>query len=248
MTVLVLTCLLAVKSGSLAADEKIDGWQLQQKSRLGGKIDLFVCKSAVRIVFPKNGMVFLAAAPWKQTYLYCTRTGHVFKSSFSHVSSPYTRAMAFFDGTELSQIKVQFKGPEDLLGFPSRLFVETPEQEKRLREMYKNKEVTGRTPGKLKYVVTDYFKTEPQVGLAISRFFAFPETRSVPLQFTFTTLSNEPFEELVTLSCKPIKMSSGGFVLPSGLKTVIDGRMVLVPEHAEEDSGFNLLLGGERGK
>jgi hypothetical protein len=237
-----LSGLFAQDAQSEEPEGDLDGWELEQKLRIVGKIDLFVCRSAVRIDFPKSGMVFVATSPWKEAYFYCRRTGHMFKTSFRQVSSPYAGTMDLADGCKLSQLKAVFRCAQVAAGIPGKLFVEPPGQEERLKALYKSGELTARMPAKLKYIVSDYFKTPPEIGAVISRIYILPETESVPLQFSFTNLVHEPGVELTTYSCKPARLSRNVIAPPRGLKAVKDARLVIVPENAQDDSAMNLML------
>ena len=223
---------------------KIDGWLLHQRLRIGGSVDLFLSKSALRLVLTKSGLVFVASAPWQEAYIYCKATGRIYRTSFSKLSSPYVGSMALFDGNILSQLKVVSRGKGETAGITCKLFSELPGEDKRLIALYKRGEITGRTPAKLKYLVTDQLKLAPQIATAISRFYALPDTGYVPLEFSFLNVADEKGEELSTSSCKAVKLNPADFTPPPGLKAVTDSRLVLVPDQSDEENGIDLMMMG----
>lgn len=152
--------------------------------------------------------------------------------------------MALFDGNVLSQMKVVCQGKGETAGIACKLFSQLPGEEKRVVALYKKGEVTGRTPAKLKYLVTDQFHLAPQVATAITRFYALPDTGHVPLEFSFLNVANEKGEELSTSSCKAVKLDPADFLPPAGLKSVTDSRLVLVPDHTDEEDGLDLMMMG----
>lgn len=129
-----------------------------------------------------------------------------------------------------------------MVGIKCQILVEPPGQEKRLRELFRKGDITGRAPGKLKYIVTDQLKTPPQIGSALARFYALPDTKSIPLEFSGMTVSGDRNEELKTYSCKAAKFKQSDFALPRGLKSVTDARLVLVPEKGNEEDGMDLMM------
>jgi hypothetical protein len=52
-----------------AADTMLDGWKLSQWCRGDCNLDVYVTKSAVRMVIPKNGLVVLSFAPYIATVI-----------------------------------------------------------------------------------------------------------------------------------------------------------------------------------
>jgi len=220
----------------------IDGWKLQQWLRIGGDVELCISKSAMRMTISKSKLVLLASAPWKDAYIYCKNTGRIYKTPFSKIASPYLGAMALWDGGVTTQVKVIPAKQEEMVGIKCQVLSEPPGQQKRLTELFRKGDLTGRAPGKLKYRVTDQLKTPPQIGAALARFYALPETQSVPLEFNCTTVSGDKNEELKTYACKPTKFSEADFALPKGLKEVNDARLVLVPDSSEEGNGIDLMM------
>jgi hypothetical protein len=234
---------LASVAPSQAADGDLDGWKLSQWVREDGFIDVSICKSAVRIFIPKNGLVVLAAAPWKEANLYCTKTGNIFKTTPAKFHNPYLSAMAMFDGGSIADIDAVLKGPTKSLDIPCRSYIAPPAFSQRQMAKFKNGTIAGRAPLKIEYVVTDHFKTDPHVGQIISRFYALPQTDSVPLQLNYTTVTLDPLKQLNTSSCKKVKIKASDFKLPPGLKAVGDGRSVLVPDNS--DGALDLMMMGQ---
>jgi hypothetical protein len=223
------------------AEPTIDGFQLKQNQRLGGDVDLSVCPSALKITFSKSGLSLIARAPWKEAFLVCKPTGRVYKTNFDQVASPYLGAMALFDGGT-NQVKTIPSKTEEMVGIKCQVFVDPPGQEKRLRELFHKGDVTGRAPGKLKYIVTRQLNTPPQIGSALARFYALPDTQGIPLEFSSLTVSGDKNEELKTFSCKAAKFKQSDFALPTGLKSVRDARLVLVPDKGNEENGMDLMM------
>jgi hypothetical protein len=220
----------------------IDGWKLQQWKREDGIIDVYLCKTAVRIVIPKNGLNVQASAPWKEACLYCTKTNNIFKTPLAKFRNPYLSTMAIFDGGSITDIPLALKGPTKHLGIPCVSYVDVPGFSQRQMAKKKNGSITDRAPLTFNYVVSDNFKVDPEIGHLMSAFYAMPRTTSVPLQFTLTNVILEPGAELKTSSCKKLKLKASDFKLPPGLKEVKESMAVLVPDNS--DGSLDLLMMG----
>ncbi|MBU6453692.1 MAG: hypothetical protein KGS72_18070 [Cyanobacteria bacterium REEB67] len=224
-----------------SANTDVEGWELTQRVRLTGNIDVSICKTGVRLFVPENGLVIIAAAPWKEAYFYCKKTGNIYKTPFARVTNPYLKAMALWTGSEFSAVKVVLKGPVKSLGRPCLRYVEAPGSEQQLASQYKKGEIDGRAPKRLEYIVTNYFDTDPHVGWFIARFCTLPSTDRVPLQFKYTSVDEHSATELATYSCKRVKLKSTDFEPPHGLNLVNDSCQVLVPDNSE--GSIDMMMG-----
>jgi len=231
---------------ALAGDIECDGWKLEQWSRETGRLDVYVEKSAVRIFVPKSGMTVIASEPWQEAYIYCGKTGKIFKSPVAKFRNPYIGALALFDGGILADIKTVAKGPAKVKDISCQAYVETAGFSKRQLDKYKAGQVAARAPMHLEYMITNQLKVDPHVGQIMSKFYAVPTTSSVPLQFKFTSVKLENNEQLLTYSCKKIKIKASEFRLPPGLKAVNDGMKILTPDNSAD--GLDLMMMGTKVK
>ncbi len=215
---------------------------LQQWQREDGIVEVFMCKTAVRIFIPKNGLCVVASAPWKETSLYCTKTHNVYKSPTSNFHNPYLSAMAMFDGGSFADVHVVLKGSTKILDIPAKTYIEPPGFSQRQVAKHRGGIVADRAPLKLEFVATDYFKTDPHIDQIISQFYALPHCQGVPLNLSYTTVEAVALKQLTTSKCKKVKIKASDFALPPGLKAVNDGRSVLVPD--SQDGGLDLMMMG----
>jgi hypothetical protein len=208
---------------------------------LTGSVNVAFCKTAVRIVVPKSGLVVVTTAPWKVAYYYCKKTGNICKIQYEKIANPYNKLMSLSAANELSAIKVVPKGPATYLGRPCLSYIEPPGLGQTLTDLHKKGEVDGRAPLKLEYIVSDDYKIDPHVGWFVSRFFALPQTNSVPLQLKYTTVINRQAVEIETYQCKRIRLKATDFQPPSGLKAVSDSCKVVVTENS--DGALEMMMG-----
>lgn len=237
-----VSCFLFPAAAKAAGAAELSGYKLHQSLRIGGDVDLYVCPTALRVCFVKSRLNFVTRAPWKEAYLYCQDTGQIFRTPFSKVVSPYQQAMALFDGAITTQVKVLPRKSEKLLGVNCRICEDPPGQAQKLTELFKKGDITGRAPGKLRFVMTDSLKVPPQLASALSRFYALPDSSGVPLEFSFTTVGGDKMHELRTFKISPEKFLNADFDPPTGLKWVKDGRLVLVPAGQGEENGIDLMM------
>ncbi|MBP9090787.1 hypothetical protein KBI23_07125 [bacterium] len=228
-------------SPALAIEKDLDGWELAQRVRLTGSTNVSFCKTAVRIVVPKSGLVVTAAAPWKVAYFFCKETNKIYKVPFERITNPYNKLMSFSSANELAAIKVVLKGPARFLGRPCLSYVEPPGLGQKLAALHKKGEVDSRVPLKLEYIVSDDFKVDPHIGWFVARFCALPQTNSVPLQLKYTTVNNQKAVEIETYQCKKVKLNPSDFEPPHGLKAVSDSCNVLVPDSS--DGALEMMMG-----
>jgi hypothetical protein len=233
---------LASFAPAQAADGQLDGWKLAQWSREEGNLDVCICKSAVRIFIAKSGLVVLACAPWKEVDFYCTKTGKVFKTPMAKFHNPWSGTMALWDGGGLSSIDLVLKGPIKIKDIPCQMYVQTPGFSRRQMARYTSASTADRSPMTVEYAVSDDFKTAPQVGQIVSRFYALPSTSSLPIQFTYTSVVYRLHKQLTMSACKKAKFKASDFKLPPGLKIVNDGMAVIVPDNS--DGGLDLMMMG----
>lgn len=226
-----------------ANDGEVDGWILSQTVRETGNLQVYVCKSALRIYMPKNGLVVLASAPWKEAALYCTKTGNIYRTKLSDFHNPYIKTMTMFDGEALCDVEVALKGTTESVGLPCKYYIEKPGFKQKQLAKKRNGTVTGRAPLELKYIVTDELKLDPHIGQTISKFYSLPSTDSVPLQFIYINVVHERDTQLTTLSCKRAKLRTAQFRVPPGLKAVNEGMSVLVPDRS--DGALDLMMMGQ---
>jgi hypothetical protein len=227
---------------TLAADSEVDGWKLTQWEREIGILDVYFTKSSVRLFCAKNGLTIVASAPWKDVSMYCSKTGNVFSSPMDKFRNPYLNTISMFDGGNFTDIKVVLKGQSKQLDLACQTFIEPPNFSQRQLAKYKNGMIIGRAPFSLEFVTTNQFNLDPQVGRIISRFYALPQTDSVPIRLTYTSVSREAEKQLTTSACKKIKMKASDFKVPPGLKQVKDGQLVIVPDN--EDGALDLMMMG----
>jgi hypothetical protein len=225
-----------------AAESELECWKLSQWTREDGNLDLYVSKSAVRIFCPKNGLCVVAAAPWKEVSLFCTKTGNAFKTTPEKFHNPYLTAMGLFQGGSFAEIIVALRGPVKHLDLPCRMMIEQPGFSQRQISRHKSAIIGNRSPLKLEYIVTNYFKADPHVGQVISKFYTTPVTNSVPLELTYTTMVSTQEKQLTTSSCKRIKVNASEFTVPAGMKAVNDSKKVLVPD--QSDGSLDLMMMG----
>lgn len=236
---LLLALSSAVRAG--AVETEIEGWKLTQRGRLTGNIDVFFCRSAVKIVIPKNGLTVVCSAPWKEASYFCKGTGAVFSTPFDKVSNPYVKAMALCGGGELSEIKVVASGPAKSIGLTCREYAEDPQLIKGIRAACKAGEISGRAPTKIAYLLASDLPVDPHIGRLMARFFALPQAEGIPLQFNYDSMTDHKCIELASYACKQAKLKPSDFTVPKGLKTVSDACKVLVPDNSDE--ALDMMMG-----
>ncbi|MBS1990902.1 MAG: hypothetical protein JSS83_10320 [Cyanobacteria bacterium SZAS LIN-3] len=220
----------------------IDGWRLSQHNREVGNVQTEVCKHGVRITVAKSSLVVIATAPWKEAYLFCTKTGNIYKTPVEKFANPYLRSMALFDGGSLTDCQTIPKGPIESVGVDCQLRTEKPGFAEKQLAKRKQGLIAARSAMNIKHIVTDKFKADPRIAHIMAKMFAIPVCDSVPLQFTFTSVSYELQNQLNTTKVTPIKIKLSDFHPPAGLKEVKEGIAVLVPE--ESDGALDLMMMG----
>gem|GEM_PF-2465109 len=220
----------------------VNGWFLSQRAREEGNIDVELCKTGVRMTVSKSGLVILAAAPWRDAYMYCLKTHNIFKMPLEKYANPYMRTMVMFDGGALAETETVERGKETSVGIECKLLTEKPGFAKRQLEKRRQGQIAPRSPMTIQYLVTDHFKVDPRISHIMAKVYAVPVTDSVPLQFNYTNVSREKDKQLSTTAVKPAKFKASDFQPPAGLKTVKDGMAVLVPE--DSDPGLDLMMMG----
>jgi hypothetical protein len=234
---------LALFAPARAADGGLDGWKLAQWSREAGNFEVYICQSGVRMIIPKNGLIVVACAPWQEVSLYCSKTGNIYKTTLPKFRNPYLSTMSIFEGGLLADIGVGLKGPIKIVDIPSKCYVERPGFTQSQLAKFRNGTIASRAPLSVEYIVSDYFKTDPDVGHIMSRFYALPQTGSVPLQFTYKDMAANPGKQLITTSIKSVKLKASDFKAPVGLKVVKEAMAVLVPNSS--DGALDLMMMGQ---
>jgi len=227
---------------SQASSGVIDGWLLSQRAREEGAIEVKLCKTGVKLTVSKSGLVVLAAAPWRDAYMYCLKTNNIFKMPVDKFTNPYLRTMVMFDGGALAEIETVEKGKIKSVDIECNLLTEKPGFAEHQLAKRRQGQIAARAPMNILYVVTDHFKVDRRISHILAKMYAVPVTDRIPLQFNYTNVSHEKDKQLTTTQVKAAKLKASDFLPPSGLKSVKDGMSVLVPE--DSDPGLDLMMMG----
>ena len=121
-------------------------------------------KTHLRMFIPKSGLTILSSAPWKDVFLFCTKTGNVYRTSGSVFRNPYLSTREIFDGGTLANIKVIAAGTAKKFELDCKKYIEPPGFSKIQMQKRKADMIASRSPFSLSYLVTKPAKNRPRAG------------------------------------------------------------------------------------
>lgn len=218
----------------------VNGWKLDQRSRVLGDQTLYVCPIGVKTVNRKDGVTIMTPAPFQEVITFSSKTGMVCRKSFAYADNPYARAVAMFSGVAhgqmpLTKVRDFRKGGIEWSEF------KIPESYGESRKaLFKRNEVTSSEPSSGR-IVCFQLPVQKRAVDWIARLFCVPRTGAIPFDVTFTDVDGDVHSMVKTFNMTLVKLSAADFKCPSGLRAVKDPRSVIQDESSTD--AIEMMMG-----
>jgi len=226
----------AVKSGAT-----INGWKLEQRSRVLGDQTLYVCPTAIKAVNRKDGVTILTFAPYEEVITFSTKTGKICRKSFSTADNPYARAVAMFSGIAHGQMPLQKVRDYRKGGLLWSEFKIPDSYTESRKAMFRRNEVSSSDPSG-GIVVCFHLPMERRATDWVARLFCVPRSGGIPFDVTFSDVDGDKHSLVKTFNMESFKFVPGDFQAPKGLRTVKDPRSVIQDETATD--AIEMMMSG----
>jgi len=215
---------LSVPSQTTVAEQDQTALILEQENSLIGPLTVIACRSAIKIIEKRSGVMLISKSPdWKVT-AFNTQTKRIFSTPFKQYSAAKDNGtqniFTAFQGLTVSDIPLQKCEPGNFLNFPVNKFKAPNSFEKRMLERRKMKIAIGSTPANVDFQTLNSPAYGSEESNILARTTGCAEINQLPIQLVYTGTDNKHYNWLVTKSIKKTQIDDKAFITPSDYKAV----------------------------
>jgi hypothetical protein len=214
LAVLPLSCLSSTPGHQFA------GYELLQFHKDRGEVVLDVCPYGIKATTKKSNLITICTPPYAKVVCYSPRTHTIFSIDLQHFTGEDRVVFAATGNPQFDTIPIKQAGVGTIRGLPVEEFESPHSFAESQMAAWHQRAATGSFPSQVHYSVSSKLTMQPQFGLFMSRFYRFPETKSVAVELLYDSLEYKKVTELTTLSCHPKTFTSDDFKQPTDYKKV----------------------------
>jgi hypothetical protein len=214
---------------------------IKQFSEPSGEQDILLSPLGIKVKSQRKAVAALLLPPYKEAVMYNERSKHIYYSNLAQFKSPYAQSMALLHALTFTEIKLGARRPTIYHGLSAVIYGFTHDFDMAQRAKMAHREIALTAPESVQCILSSKLKVRPEIGRFLDRFYGFPETEGLPLDFGYQNFRGVRHHYMYTSQVSPASFKPSDYAIPTGYTRVKDIRELVLDDSATES--IEMMIG-----
>jgi hypothetical protein len=214
---------------------------IKQFSEPSGELEIFFSPLGIKINNKHKGAVAVLVPPYKVGVMYNEHSKRIYYCSPEVFKSPYAQSMALLHALTFTEIQLSPHASTRWQGLSATVFGLSQEFETAQRAKMARREIAVKAPASIRCLQSSKLKVRPEISSFLDRFYGFPLTAGLPLDFTYNNFRGEQHHYMYTSQVSVRTFKSSDYVIPTGYTRVKDIQELVLDDSAQDS--IEMMIG-----
>jgi hypothetical protein len=214
---------------------------IKQFSESGGEQNISLSPLGIKIQSLRKPICTIIVAPYKEALIFNQHSKLIYGCNPEQFKSPYAQSLALLNGVTFAEIKLGAQSPTKHKGLSASIYGFTREFASMQIAKHEHHDLATFAPKSVQCVETTKLKIHPELLHFIDRYYGFPYTDGLPLDFNYVNFSRNLHHYLYTSAVTAATFKPSDYALPVGYRRVKDVREIVLDDSAEDS--IEMMIG-----